>query len=1731
MSVIDERVVSLQFDNKKFENNVGTSLNSLEKIKKATEFKGATAGIETLGTKIKGLTFDPLYAGVSTISSRFTTLGLIGMTAIQNITDKVVELGAKLVTSVPDKILGGGWRRASNIEKARHQIEGLAGSAQMAADIINGPVNNSVADTAYSLDQAAIAASALFTSGIKDLTQLEKVLKAISGTTAASMDGNYEQISQIVTQMQSYGRLTGDFANRLQLQGISIKDMLAETYGKSSEEITKLISQGKISAEQTIDLLYDKFADFAFKANDTFTGAAANINSAFSKIGAEIFGPLISSENKAINLIAVLNHIRVAINNIKKALMPVFAIWNDLVIIGGTWVNNVLAKFEDATPILNFSKHLKNMWDQFKRSNMLNLSKGTLATFRKSLGETAEESKKSVASVKKDIQKLIEYGEAKNESEALELIKTKARESRTIYGDVIETLDALKHTIIGIKDVVFSAGKAIKTVFSGMAPLFTGLFKVLNGFLTIVVNIIDLILGPALMSVFDKISGSFIKIQRFFDPLAKGAERLASMMYAIGHGINLWADGPKLRNFQIFMEKISGPIAKLKEFLGSKLTGARDFLANLFPSEDNHIDTLAERVPLIIDNLFSKLNKAIDKITEIKNNVVAVLKGIKSNIENFLGIELRFPTFDEVTGVFENIKNAIEPLKGMFDSAKDSVVSFFDSFKRDDAEVENKVGLIDRLRDALKKLWDFISPIVTQIGDAFKQLFEGIREAMGGNDKALDVGGFLLALEKILVLMVTAKGLESISAALGDIFGILKSALDHFTAKSISLIKNLGQAILMLAISLFVISSINPERLASGLLGLTVLFGLLITTFNRLKASPKKADEITHPFRELISKISGITTFDTIKLITALGTTMLLLAAAVKVLSSIETDKMAKSIIAIGAMMLMLKLFLQGLSTNEGGFSKAHKGLISFGLLIILLSASLKMISGIEPGALARSVLTVLALGTLMGILIAVLSKNQGGFAKAKKGLLAFGVTMLLLTFAMKSIAKMEPNDIKKGLITIGVLSAIIAALMLIMGKAEHVASSFISLLVLGVAISSLTDSIKKLSDLNGNQIKTSLIALGGGLAIMVASLMLLSLVKPLVAAVSLLVLAAALKSFAGTMTILGSMDWEGIKKAFIVIVGVIGVLALTVGILTLIPGAAVTLLILAAAITSLGIAMLAFGVGVAIFSAGLLVFSVALPAAVMAFVAALYTLSTSILMLIPLAVNAIGALMQAILTVFKNNALVFVDIVVTVGTAVMLAVLKMLPLFVTVVGIVIVTLLDGLAKWAPVIVDSALNLMAVFCVGLADGIRNNTPKILFALGDLLAAIVELALSVLEFLLGKIPGVGDKLAEHIRSAKDEVRDILAPEEMREQAFGSAEAMEEGFASGSSGLVGSAEGVKSNMLSVFVGDEFTGAGGNIISDITGGLDSGTGDLMLLGDFQSESYLEQFTGNDNFGTGDEVSDDVLSGMLSNDEGFNAAGLQEITSYGSGIESGKGDVEGKTNGIVGSIKSILNIDTSGDGENVSLGYAKGINRGADAVNAAASNVANIAMRAMRNIPQISSPSKVTTKYGQYISEGLAIGIKNMAYRVENESEDLAHTTLNAIQNPISKIADLLSSDMDVNPTITPVLDLSQIQNGTNSINSMLSGNRAYTLSGINSNYMNARPGESMADQIASSVGEKLNDALNALQSMNDKSNYTIEVPVVMNGREVAHVSAPFMRNEINILDRNQMRKAGVR
>ena len=118
---------------------------------------------------------------------------------------------------------------------------------------------------------------------------------------------------------------------------------------------------------------------------------------------------------------------------------------------------------------------------------------------------------------------------------------------------------------------------------------------------------------------------------------------------------------------------------------------------------------------------------------------------------------------------------------------------------------------------------------------------------------------------------------------------------------------------------------------------------------------------------------------------------------------------------------------------------------------------------------------------------------------------------------------------------------------------------------------------------------------------------------------------------------------------------------------------------------------------------------------------------------------------------------------------------------------------------------------------------------------------------------------------------------------------------------------------------------------------------------------------------------------------------------------------------------------------------GMTGGILGGLPSITSAAQSIASSALNAAKSLLGINSPSKEFQYVGEGTGEGMVIGMNNSTSDVVAASENMAAQALGTVQKGLSGLGDAISANIDLQPTITPVIDLTRAQAGFNALNGM--------------------------------------------------------------------------------------------
>ena len=169
---------------------------------------------------------------------------------------------------------------------------------------------------------------------------------------------------------------------------------------------------------------------------------------------------------------------------------------------------------------------------------------------------------------------------------------------------------------------------------------------------------------------------------------------------------------------------------------------------------------------------------------------------------------------------------------------------------------------------------------------------------------------------------------------------------------------------------------------------------------------------------------------------------------------------------------------------------------------------------------------------------------------------------------------------------------------------------------------------------------------------------------------------------------------------------------------------------------------------------------------------------------------------------------------------------------------------------------------------------------------------------------------------------------------------------------------------------------------------------------------------------------------------------AGKDDIDAFSKGVEDKKSTAESACTKVMNACSKSMSKATKSFadvGSDLVDGLVSGINTNSYKAAAAAKAMAEAAVEAAREALDINSPSKIFRALGYSVPEGFAIGIDKLSGMASDSATNMANDSINNVRSTIARIADVINSDIDAQPTIRPVLDLSAVRSGANSINGL--------------------------------------------------------------------------------------------
>jgi len=849
-------------------------------------------------------------------------------------------------------------------------------------------------------------------------------------------------------------------------------------------------------------------------------------------------------------------------------------------------------------------------------------------------------------------------------------------------------------------------------------------------------------------------------------------------------------------------------------------------------------------------------------------------------------------------------------------------------------------------------------------------------------------------------------------------FGDLISFFEPLAKKADDFIHNLAHSITS------GLSSINFQDVLNLLN--TALFGGLILLVKKFVDKFKGGGELGEFVDTVKETFEGLTkTLETMQG-TLKAATLLEIAAAVGILtisvialSRIDQAGLIRSSVAITVMFTQLvasmAIFQKFVGTE--GFLKMPFMMGSLLLLataIDILVIAVKELAGLDWNSLSRG---LSGLGILLAELIGTmkLMGSPEGFIATSLGLNAFAKAVDTLSKAVVGLSGLSWDQLAKGLSGIaGVLAAL--ALFSRFAEADKVGvSAGLGIILLATGIKILASAMQGFANFSWTQIGKGLASMAGGLAIMAAALKLIP-PQSVVSAAGVLIVASSLGMIATAMNKMGQFSWGQVAKGIVSMAGALGIIA---GALALLPPesllSAAAIFVVASSLGMMSSALAKMGgmswgeIAKSLVelagALGIIALAVIFMEGTLPGAAALFVVAAALEVLVPV-LHALGNMSWAQL----GEAMAGLAGVFIILGAAGLVLAPLTPILLA-LGAAIALMGIGMAAAGAGVFLFAAGLTALSVAGSAGA----------------AALV----GIVTAMLGLLPMVGKEIGLAVIAFAQTI-----------QTAGPAilGAMVTVILAMASAINKTAPTVVTTLLSLL--------------------------LMLLQ--KLVEYVPKL-----IDAGANLIVAILNGIARKIPGIVQAAVNVIVAFINAVgQQGKPLADAGFNALINFINGIANSIRQNTpqliqaGKNLASaiisGLTGGLFSGASAVSQAAQEVAQVALAAAKKALNSHSPSKEFMKIGADGSTGLALGLESMSDMVANSSANVGKTALLSMSKTIAGMSDMITGNIDVTPTITPVLDLSDVKKKAGEIGGIF-GTTSVKTDASYSNAVNASAGYS--------------------------------------------------------------------
>lgn len=1024
---------------------------------------------------------------------------------------------------------------------------------------------------------------------------------------------------------------------------------------------------------------------------------------------------------------------------------------------------------------------------------------------------------------------------------------------------------------------------------------------------------------------------------------------------------------------------------------------------------------------------------AVQKVTEFLQNIPVYAEQASQALFGMSLAELWDTVKEKAMQAWDALKQFFGWLVGMFSKSGEEGEEYSESVSEGITEgfTEEKskpitefFGKLTEGFDSFKEKWEEAKPYIDEFLNMFKENIEFPDfDELAEGGKKLSTIAILAGIAAIIWKFVRAltnldkdkekivNSVKYMFTSIGDAAKALKKNIQAQTFKTYA------TAILELAAAIFVLALLPTEKMNQASAVIVVLMmelGLMFKEITSIQGDEKKLNQMTKLFMSLavvlavmiggIVAIALTTDIDEAGMATLMIIGMMaMFAELLKELDHFDVDrKQMRSITLVMEDMAVLIVAMGAailIATLAGDAMAIAAAGLTISLMINQVTNFFETIDKVKADN--RRIRTLLQLVESIGVLViamgaALLIATMGG--ADWKSLAAAGTVMsgMMMTIALAMKVMPDKNNIQE--MAAGLLTASIAFVM--MGAA------------LSIAVSNGADW--KALAVAGTVMAGMILALALAFKIMPDNAKLMS------AAAGLMVASVGLIMLAGALAIVGQLNLGQVGTALLGLAGAL--------VIILVAGAAASyvgggLLILGAALALIGAGAMMAGAGLWLVADAMQTLFSLDPAGVNTMMMAL----TMFFSMLPFFLQQVAVGILAFLEVFVNaRQLIFEMFVGTFGT-ILDAYLTIMPKVVQAVTETIVQILQAYRQTMPLVIAAVTETI----IAILDACIQLLPKVFEFLTELfyqiIAFTIETTPPLIETIVFVLQSIFDAFVAFTYKNLPTLIDLVT--------FVVTELVRS--------IVETTSVIVAGLIAMLI-DILTQVKDNIAQIV---------------ELAVEIGIEIIVG-------------LLDGLAEGIPRLANAGidclLAIINGIADGLEDRADDIRDTMNNVALSLlnafKTILGIKSpstvfSDIGGNIMQGLIDGISDMISKVKETISGVAETVSSKFKELLGIASPSKVFAQYGKFIDEGLSRGMQKNTWMVSDATEEVGDAAIDGMSKVISDISEVVENGIDYQPTIRPVLDLTNVTEGIDTMNGMLSDSSAVDLASSNSDMINGK------------------------------------------------------------------------